>query len=137
MSNYCAAHQSRFNEAYEGIAVVLRLLFVFAMLLLILWLVRRDRVSLDLAWLLFFVLVLVFGVSLSPWAVERLAHLFDFGTPAMAVVALAIGGLTGICLVLVIEVTALKRQHASALRALARLELQAAGKVVESGDQSS
>jgi hypothetical protein len=103
--------------------VILRLLFIIALLVLIFWLVRRGRVSLDLAWLLFLVLVLVFGVSLSPWVVERLAHLFDFGTPAMAVVALAIGGLTGICLVLVIEVTALKRQHAALIRELAKLQL--------------
>ena len=30
----------------------------------------------------------VLGVSLSPTVVESLAHVFDFGTPAMAVLAL-------------------------------------------------
>ena len=103
--------------------MTLRFIFLCVFLVAIFWLVKRDRLSLDLAWLLFFILAVVFGVSLSPWAVENLAHVFDFGTPAMAVVALSIAGLTAICLVLVVEVTGLKRQNAQLLRKIAALEI--------------
>jgi hypothetical protein len=41
----------------------------------------------------------------------------------MVVVALSIAGLTAICLVLVVEVTGLKRQNAQLLRKIAALEI--------------
>jgi len=105
--------------------MILRLLFVLCLVLSIFWLVRRHYLSLDFAWLLFLMLVAVFGVSLSPWAVEKLAAVFDFGTPAMGIVALSIAALVGICLVLAVELTALKKQNALLLRKLASLELSA------------
>jgi len=103
--------------------MTLRFLFLCVFFVTIFWLVKRDRLSLDLAWLLFFILAVVFGASLSPWIVENLAHIFDFGTPSMVVVALSIAGLTAICLVLVVEVSGLKRQNAQLLRKLAALEI--------------
>ena len=103
--------------------MILRLLFVLCLVLSIFWLVRRNYLTLDFAWLLFLMLAAVFGVSLSPWAVENLAAVFDFGTPAMGIVALSIAALVGICLVLAVELTALKKQNALLLRKLATLEL--------------
>jgi|GEM_PF-1086703 len=104
--------------------MILRLMFVLCLVAGIFWLVRRHYLSLDFAWLLFLMLAMVLGVSLSPTVVESLAYLFDFGTPAMAVVALAIAALIGICLVLAVELTALKKQNALLLRKVASLELQ-------------
>jgi hypothetical protein len=104
--------------------MILRLMFVLCLVAGIFWLVRRHYLSLDFAWLLFLMLAVVLGVSLSPTVVESLAHVFDFGTPAMAVVALAIAALIGICLVLAVELTALKKQNALLLRKVASLELQ-------------
>lgn len=104
--------------------MILRLMFVLCLVAGIFWLVRRHYLSLDFAWLLFLMLAVVLGVSLSPTVVESLAHAFDFGTPAMAVVALAIAALIGICLVLAVELTALKKQNALLLRKVASLELQ-------------
>jgi hypothetical protein len=103
--------------------MILRLMFVMGLVAGIFWLVRRHYLSLDFAWLLFLMLAVVLGVSLSPTVVESLAHVFDFGTPAMAVVALAIAALIGICLVLALEITALKKQNALLLRKIASLEL--------------
>ena len=56
-------------------------------------LVQRQRLGMDLASLTLALLVVDFALSFSPFWVERLAQFFEFGTPSMAVVALAIAGL--------------------------------------------
>lgn len=104
--------------------MILRAIFVALLVFGILWLVRRQSLSLDFAWLLFLLLAGVLGISLSPWAVEGLAEIFGFGTPAMAVVALAIAALIGICMVLAVELNALKKQNRLLIRKIAAVELQ-------------
>jgi len=59
----------------------------------LLMLVQRQRLGMDLASLTRVLLVVDFALSFSPFWVERLAQFFEFGTPSMAVVALAIAGL--------------------------------------------
>lgn len=103
--------------------MILRLFFILCFVAGIFWLVRRQQLSLDFAWLLFFALSIVLGTSLSPWAVAKIAAVFDFGTPAMGIVALCVAVLIGICLVLAVELTALKKQNALLLRKVAHLEL--------------
>ena len=56
-------------------------------------LVQRQSLGMDLASLTLALLVVDFALSFSPFWVERLAQFFEFGTPLMAVVALAIAGL--------------------------------------------
>jgi hypothetical protein len=103
--------------------MIFRLLFVLSLAVGIFWLVRRHYLSLDFAWLLFLLLAAVLGISLSPWVVANLAAIFDFGTPAMGIVALSVAALVGISLVLAVELTALKKQNALLLRKIAHIEL--------------
>ncbi len=107
--------------------MIIRLLFLVFLVVGIFWLVRRHYLSLDFAWLLLLMLVAVLGVSLSPWAVEKLAQILDFSTPAMSVVALTIAALIGLCLVLLVEITAIKKQNTLLVRKVASLELAQQG----------
>jgi hypothetical protein len=107
--------------------VIVRLLFLAFMVGGIFWLVRRHYLSLDFAWLLFFILTVVLGVSLNPWAVEKLAKIFGFGTPSMAIVALIFAALIGLCLVLAVDINTTKKQNALLVRKVASLELAQQG----------
>ena len=73
--------------------MIFKLLFFVGFALILLMLVQRQRLGMDLASLTIALLVVVFALSVSPYWVERLAQFFKFGTPSMAVVALAIAGL--------------------------------------------
>jgi hypothetical protein len=59
----------------------------------LLMLVQRQRLGMDLASLTLAMLVGDFALSFSPYWVGGLAQFFEFGTPSMAVVALAIADL--------------------------------------------
>jgi hypothetical protein len=112
--------------------VIIRLFFLVFLVVGIFLLVKRHYLSLNFAWLLFFMLTVVLGVSLSPWAVEKLAQILDFGTPAMAVVALTMAALIGLCLVLAVEITTIKKQNTLLVRKLASLELAQSDKSLRS-----
>ncbi len=77
----------------------------------------------DLASLTLLLIVGVLALSFSPYWVERLAQFFDFGTPSMAVVALAIAGLVTVTVILLVMVSDLKRKHALLTRQVASLQL--------------
>ena len=70
-----------------------KLLFFFAFVWVLLRLVQRDRLALDLASFTILLILVVMGLSFSPYLVERIAAFLQFGTPSMAVVALVIAGL--------------------------------------------
>ena len=105
---------------------MLKLAFLLGFVWVMLRLVQRDRLSMDLASLVLLLLAGALAISLSPYLVERVAAFLDFGTPAMAIVGIAVACLTSVCLALSVMVTDLKRHRAQATRQLARLELRLA-----------
>ena len=104
--------------------MIYKLLFCFGFVWFLLILVQRQRLGMDLASLILFLIVGVLALSFSPYWVERLAQFFEFGTPSMAVVALAIAGLVTVAVILLVMVSDLKRKHALLTRQLAGLQLR-------------
>lgn len=104
--------------------MILKLAFLLGFVWVMLMLVQRDRLSMDLASMALLLLAGALAVSLSPYLVERVAGFLDFGTPAMAIVGVAVACLSSVCLALAVMVTDLKRHRAQVTRQLARLELQ-------------
>jgi hypothetical protein len=104
--------------------MIFKLLFFVGFVWILLMLVQRQRLGMDLASLTLALLVGVFALSFSPYWVEKLAQFFDFGTPSMAVVALAIAGLLTVAVILLVMVSDLKRKHALLTRQLAGLQLR-------------
>jgi|LauGreSuBDMM15SN_2_FD.fasta_scaffold04526_4 hypothetical protein len=104
--------------------MIFKLLFFVGFVWILLMLVQRQRLGMDLASLTLALLVGVFALSFSPYWVEKLAQFFDFGTPSMAVVALAIAGLVTVAVILLVMVSDLKRKHALLTRQLAGLQLR-------------
>jgi hypothetical protein len=104
--------------------MIFKLLFFVGFVCILLMLVQRQRLGMDLASLTLALLVGVFAMSFSPYWVERLAQFFEFGTPSMAVVALAIAGLVTVAVILLVMVSDLKRKHALLTRQLAGLQLR-------------
>ena len=104
--------------------MIFKLLFFVGFVWILLMLVHRQRLGMDLASLTLALLVGVFALSFSPYWVERLAQFFEFGTPSMAVVALAIAGLVTVVVVLLVMVSDLNRKHALLTRQLAGLQLK-------------
>ncbi len=101
-----------------------KLLFVFVFVWTILRLVQRERLGLDLASLTLLLIVAVMGLSFSPYFVERIAALLQFGTPSMAVVALVTGGLVTVSVILSVMLSDLKRKQAHLIRQIAKLEIK-------------
>jgi hypothetical protein len=66
----------------------------------------------------------VLALSFSPYWVEKLAQFFDFGTPSMAVIALAIAGLVTVAVILLVMISDLKRKQALITRQLAALQIK-------------
>lgn len=104
--------------------MIFKLLFFVGFVWILLMLVQRQRLGMDLASLTLALLVGVFALSFSPYWVEKLAQFFEFGTPSMAVVALAIVGLVTVAVILLVMVSDLKRKHALLTRQLAGLQLR-------------
>jgi hypothetical protein len=104
--------------------MIFKLFFFVGFVWILLMLVQRQRLGIDLASLTLALLVGVFALSFSPYWVERLAQFFEFGTPSMAVVALAIAGLVTVAVILLVMVSDLKRKHALLTRQLAGLQLK-------------
>lgn len=87
-------------------------------------LVQRQRLGMDLASLTLLLIVGVLALSFSPYWVEKLAQFFEFGTPSMAVVALAIAGLLTVVVTLLVMISDLKRKHSELTRQVASLQLK-------------
>jgi hypothetical protein len=87
-------------------------------------LVQRKRLGIDLASLTLLLIVGVLALSFSPYWVEKLAQLFEFGTPSMAVVGLVIAGLVTVSVILLVMISDLKRKHAQLTRQVASLQLK-------------
>ena len=104
--------------------MIFKLLFFVGFIWILLMLVQRQRLGMDLASLTLALLVGVFALSFSPYWVEKLAQFFEFGTPSMAVVALAIAGLVTVAVILLVMVSDLKRKHALLTRQLAGIHLK-------------
>jgi hypothetical protein len=104
--------------------MIYKLLFFFGFVWFLLVLVQRQKLGMDLASLTLLLIVGVLALSFSPYWVEKLAQFFEFGTPSMAVVALAISGLVTIAVILMVMVSDLKRKHAMLTRQLASLQLK-------------
>ena len=102
----------------------LKLLFMLVFVLILLRLVQRERLALDLASLTLLLIVAVMGLSFSPYWVERIAALLQFGTPSMAVVALVTGGLVTVSVILSVMLSDLKRKQAHLIRQIVRLEIK-------------
>jgi hypothetical protein len=104
--------------------MIFKLLFFVSFVWILLMLVQRQKLGMDLASFTLVLLVAVFALSFSPYWVERLAQFFEFGTPSMAVVALAIAGLVTVAVILLVMVSDLKRKHALLTRQLAGFQLR-------------
>ena len=104
--------------------MIVKLFFIAAFVWVLLRLVQRERLALDLASLTLILIVVVMGLSFSPYLVERIAAIFQFGRPSMAVVALMITGLVAVSVILSIMVSDLKRAQARLIRQIARLEMK-------------
>ena len=104
--------------------MIVKLLFITGFVWVLLRLVQRERLALDLASLTLILIVVVMGLSFSPYLVERIAAIFQFGRPSMAVVALMITGLVAVSVILSIMVSDLKRAQARLIRQIARLEMK-------------
>ena len=87
-------------------------------------LVQRQRLGMDLASLTLLLIVGVLALSFSPYWVEKLAQFFEFSTPSMAVVALAIAGLVTVAVILLVMISDLKRKHAELTRQVASLQIK-------------
>ena len=103
--------------------MIVKLLFITGFVWVLLRLVQRERLALDLASLTLILIVVVMGLSFSPYLVERIAAIFQFGRPSMAVVALMITGLVAVSVILSIMVSDLKRTQARLIRQMARMEM--------------
>jgi hypothetical protein len=104
--------------------MIYKLLFFFGFVWLLLILVQRQRLGMDFASLTLLLIVGVLALSFSPYWVEKLALFFEFGTPSMAVVALAIAGLVTVAVILLVMISDLKRKHALLTRQVATLQLK-------------
>jgi len=104
--------------------MTLKLIFIFSYIIVLFYLVRKDRLTLDLASVTFVLIFCVLGLSFSPFWVERIALTLDFSTPAMAVVALTMVGLISLCLVLAVTVSDLIRRQGLLIRQIASFELR-------------
>ena len=104
--------------------MILKLLFFAAYIGVLFHLVRKDRLSLDLASAAFILILFVLGLSFSPFWVERIAAVLNFSTPAMAIVALTMAGLISLCLVLAVTLSDLIRRQGLLMRQLALFELR-------------
>ena len=104
--------------------MIFKILFFLIFFWLLMRLVQGQRLGMDLASFTIFLNVFVLALSLSPYWVERIATLLNFGTPSMSVVALAIVGLVSMSLILSVMLSDLKRKHANLTRQLFRLEMK-------------
>jgi len=104
--------------------MIYKLLFFFGFVWFLLILVQRQRLGMDLASLTLLLIVGVLALSFSPFWVEKLAQFLEFGTPSMAVVALAIAGLVTVAVILLVMISDLKRKHAELTRQVASLQLK-------------
>ena len=104
--------------------MIYKLLFFVGFVWFLLILVQRRRLGMDLASLSLLLIVGVFALSFSPFWVEKLAQIFEFGTPSMAVVALAIAGLVTVAVILLVMISDLKRKHAKLTRQVASMQLK-------------
>ena len=104
--------------------MIYKLLFFFAFVWFLLMLVQRQRLGMDLASLTLLLIVGVLALSFSPYWVEKLAQFLEFGTPSMAVVALAIAGLVTVAVILLVMISDLKRKHALLTRQVASMQLK-------------
>ena len=104
--------------------MIYKLIFFLGFVWFLLMLVQRQRLGMDLASLTLLLIVGVLALSFSPYWVEMLAQFFEFGTPSMAVVALAIAGLVTVAVILLVMISDLKRKHAELTRQVASLQLK-------------
>ena len=104
--------------------MIYKLLFFFGFVWFLLMLVQRQRLGMDLASLTLLLIVGVLALSFSPYWVEKLAQFLEFGTPSMAVVALAIAGLVTVAVILLVMISDLKRKHAQLTRQVASMQLK-------------
>jgi len=104
--------------------MIYKLVFFICFVWFLLMLVQRQRLGMDLASLTLLLIVGVLALSFSPYWVEKLAHYFEFGTPSMAVVALAIAGLVTVAVILLVMISDLKRKHAQLTRQVAGLQIK-------------
>jgi hypothetical protein len=104
--------------------MIYKLIFFLGFVWFLLMLVQRQRLGMDLASLTLMLIVGVLALSYSPYWVEMLAQFFEFGTPSMAVVALAIAGLVTVAVILLVMISDLKRKHAELTRQVASLQLK-------------
>ena len=104
--------------------MIYKLLFFFGFVWLLLILVQRQQLGMDFASLTLLLIVGVLALSFSPYWVEKLAQFFEFGTPSMAVVALAIAGLVTVAVILLVMISDLKRKHALLTRQVASLQIK-------------
>ena len=104
--------------------MIFKLVFFFGFVWFLLMLVQRQRLGMDLASLTLLLIVCVLALSFSPFWVEKLAHFFEFGTPSMVVVALAIAGLVTVAVILLVMISDLKRKHAQLTRQVASMQLR-------------
>lgn len=103
--------------------MIIRLAFITIFVWAILRLIQFGRLSFDLASLVLFFIVGLFAISFSPFLVESIANIFDFGSPGVAFVALIVVGLTILCLILSVSLSDQKRAQANLVRSIARIEL--------------
>ena len=101
-----------------------KLLFFIGFVWVLLRLVQRERLALDLASLTILLILAVMALSFSPYWVERIADLLQFGTPSMAVVALVTAGLVSVSVILSVMVSDLKRKQAHLIRQISILEIK-------------
>ena len=104
--------------------MIYKLLFFFGFVWLLLILVQRQQLGMDFASLTLLLIVGVLALSFSPFWVEKLAQFLEFGTPSMAVVALAIAGLVTVAVILLVMISDLKRKHAQLTRQVASMQLK-------------
>ncbi len=104
--------------------MIYKLIFFFGFVWFLLMLVQRQRLGMDLASLTLVLIVCVLALSFSPYWVEKLAQFLEFGTPSMAVVALAIAGLVTVAVILLVMISDLKRKHAQLTRQVASMQLK-------------
>ena len=104
--------------------MIYKLIFFLGFVWFLLMLVQRQRLGMDLASLTLLLIVGVLALSFSPYWVEKLAQFFEFSTPSMAVVALAIAGLVTVAVILLVMISDLKRKHAELTRQVASLQIK-------------
>jgi len=104
--------------------MILKLLFIICFVWILLRLVQRERLALDLASFTILLILAVMALSFSPYWVERIADLLQFGTPSMAVVALVTAGLVSVSVILAMMVSDLNRKQAYLIRQISRLEIK-------------